>query len=141
MSVTTAREDDSAGSIRVARTVLHELHDLFDDDPDAASAVRQAIDSVGRIAGEPFRADIPGYPPGREYFAIAPTDEAAPVVVFRRDDDGWLVAALISREAYSRQKMAEQRAVISSGVAAGAVIGSAVAFGDVINRAMGRGSG
>ncbi len=139
MSVTPPQVDDSAGSIRVAQTVLRDLEELSEEDADAASAVRQAIDSIGKVPGEPFRVNL-GSESRWKYRAMVPTREAAPVVIYRRDGDGWLVTALISREAFQRQKQAETQVTISSGVGLGAVIGSAIAVGDIIRRGSG-GSG
>lgn len=126
-------EDD----IRVAQTVLKDLDGY---EPAAAASVRQAIQTIGQVSGEPIRIDIPDSPPDRQYFALLPADENAPVVIYRSlrpDEPGWLVTTLLSREAYRQHKQAEQRAEFFK---AAVVTGAAVAIGAIIG-ASGRKTG
>ena len=131
MSVSTPRRR-AAGDIRVARTVLDEIKGL---EPPEADAVRETIDSIGATEGEPV--DIPVAPPGTAYLALAPADQAAPVVIYRPmlpDENGdWLVTALMDRDDYEVQQEAQRHGLLRDPAVRTAVTAAATAISDAVN--------
>ena len=131
MSVSTPRRR-AAGNIRVARTVLGEIKGL---EPPEADAVKETIDSIGTAEGVPV--DIPVAPPGTAYLALAPSDQAAPVVIYRPmlpDEGGdWLVTALMDRDDYEVQREAQRRGLLHDPAVRTAVTAAATAISDAVN--------
>jgi hypothetical protein len=91
--------------VRVAEPVLQRLEGLSRGD---AAAVARAILNVPSASAEPADFEVPGDPPGTEYWAVDPGPRDAPVVIYRKAFFGeggrWLVAALISRDAYGQYR-------------------------------------
>jgi hypothetical protein len=63
-----------------------------------AGSVARAIQRIGKEEGQPFESPDGGA--GESYKVMVPDDDQAPVVVYRQDDDGYLVTGLTKRADY-----------------------------------------
>jgi hypothetical protein len=102
-----------------------------------AESVARAIATIGQVPGKPVEA--PGGN-GRQYLAVVPDDEQAPVVMYRAsEDNGYLVTALVDRDTYQTYEIAEQPSILRSTTfrtAVGAV--AAAAIGIILGSRAGR---
>jgi hypothetical protein len=130
----------SARSVRtrVARPVADEIEAM---DPPSRQALAQHVVDISDAVGEPI--DIPGAPPGTSYLAFVPPEPNLPVIVYRPmrpDEDGdWLVTALLDRETYTQQRIAEVGGLLSNpavraGIQAAAITAAGIAIGMVAGR-------
>jgi hypothetical protein len=70
-----------------------------------AESVARAIAAIGQVPGKPVAAPEGN---GRQYLALVPDDDSAPVVMYRESDDGgYLVTALVDRDTYQTYEIAE----------------------------------
>lgn len=70
-----------------------------------AESVAHAIAAIGTAEGTPVASPNAN---GRQYMAMVPADEKAPVVVYRAaDDGGYLVTSLVDRGTYKAYDIAE----------------------------------
>lgn len=103
----------------MTRPVAVAIRELRESDRRKAVAVDEAIRHIPD-SGEPLRIDVPGGPPDRQYFAIAPRRPDAPVVVYRElepdegSDGEWLVTTLIERDKYREYLRAEQHGLLDT---------------------------
>jgi hypothetical protein len=136
-SMTAAVPTDSGPSnVRMTPAAIDALHELAR--PQAESVAR-AIASIGQVPGNPVEAPN-GNGNGRQYLAIVPDDEMAPVVMYREsEDNGYLVTALVDRDTYQTYEIAEQPGFLRSATfrtAVGAV--AAAAIGIILGSRAGR---
>ena len=141
----TAPGENGQANVRVTPTAIDALRELAR--PQAESVAR-AIAAIGQAEGRPVA--IPqdaqqengnGNGNGRQYLAMVPDDDHAPVVMYRdADDGGYLVTALVDRATYKTYEIAEQPGFLQSTTfkaAVGAV--AATAVGILLgSRALGR---
>jgi hypothetical protein len=88
---------------------IDALHELAR--PQAESVAR-AIAAIGQTPGKPVTApqEGNGNGNGRQYYAMVPDNDQAPVVMFRESGDGgYLVTALVDRATYKTYEIAEQQ--------------------------------
>ncbi len=120
----TLPTDSGQASVRMTSAAIDALHELAR--PQAA-AVARAIAAVGQTAGKPVDAPLEN---GRQYYAMVPDDDKAPVVMYREaDDGGYLVTALVDRDTYQTYEIAEQPGFLQSNsfkAAVGAVAAAAL---------------
>lgn len=94
-----------------------------------AESVARAIATVGQTEGNPVAAP-PGSDNGRQYFALVPDDNEAPVVMYREaEKNGYLVTALVDRDTYKTYEIAERPGFLQSNsfkTAAAAVVAAAI---------------
>jgi hypothetical protein len=108
--------------IRVTSPVNSHLREMRLADPQKARATDEAIRRIPEGAGDPIRIDVPDAPPGREYRAIVPNGNGAPVVIYRRlepsdgVDGDWLVTTLIDRDKYGEYLRAEMSGLLDAPV-------------------------
>lgn len=101
----TMPTENGQSNVRMTPAAIDALHGL--ERPQAESVAR-AIAAIGQTEGKPVAA--PRESNGRQYFAMVPDDDNAPVVMYRAvDDGGYLVTALVDRETYKTYEIAEQR--------------------------------
>src|SRR5215470_16222089 len=84
-----------SGGVRMTKNAVATLRNL--QRPEAES-VAKAIAAIGQVEGKPVVAGENG----TQYFAIVPGDSSAPVVMYRKAPDGYLVTSLADRDAYRR---------------------------------------
>jgi hypothetical protein len=105
-----------------------------------AESVARAIAAIGQVPGKPVVAPN-GNGNGRQYLAIVPDDDTAPVVMYREaEDNGYLVTALVDRETYQTYEIAEQPGFLRSTTFRTAVGAVAAAIGIIIGSRAGRSS-
>ena len=131
----TLPTENGQTNVRMTPAAIDALHELMR--PQAESAAR-AIAAIGQTAGRPVEAPQAN---GRQYYAMVPDDDKAPVVMYREaDDGGYLVTALVDRDTYQTYEIAEQPGFLQSNsfkAAVGAV--AAAALGIIVGaRAMGK---
>jgi hypothetical protein len=85
-------KSSSSQQVRVTSRVVSELEELPAD--QAASAAR-AIERIGKEEGLPF--EPPDGSAGERYMVMVPDHDEAPVVVYRQDENGYLVTGLTKR--------------------------------------------
>ena len=85
---------ESANRVRMTNRVVSALEGLPSD--QVASTAR-AIDRIGKEPGTPFRPRGSG---GEHYMVMVPDHDEAPVVVYRHDEDGYLITGLVKRADY-----------------------------------------
>jgi hypothetical protein len=128
----TAPGENGQANVRMTPTAIDALRELAR--PQAESVAR-AIAAIGQAEGRPVA--IPqdaqqenGNGNGRQYLAMVPDDDHAPVVMYRdADDGGYLVTALVDRATYKTYEIAEQPGFLQSTTfkaAVGAVAATAV---------------
>jgi len=138
--VTAAVPTDSGPSnVRMTPAAIGSLHELAR--PEAESVAR-AIAGIGQTPGNPVVAPN-GNGNGKNYLAIVPDDEKAPVVMYRQaDDNGYLVTALVDRDTYQTYEIAEQPSFLQSRTFKTAVSAvAAAAIGIILGSRAGRSSG
>jgi hypothetical protein len=132
----TAPTDSGPSNVRMTPAAIDALHKLTR--PQAESVAR-AIASIGRVPGNPVEAPN-GNGNGRQYLAIVPDDEMAPVVMYREsEDNGYLVTALVDRDTDQTYEISEQPSFLRSTTfrtAVGAV--AAAAIGIILGSRAGR---
>jgi hypothetical protein len=108
-------------AVRMTPAAIDALHSLAR--PQAESVAR-AIAAIGHAEGEPVAAN------GRQYYAMAPDDDEAPVVMYRAaDHTGYLVTALGDPAAYQTYEIARHPGFLESNsfkTAAAAVVAAAI---------------
>jgi hypothetical protein len=113
----TAPGENGQANVRMTPTAIDALRELAR--PQAESVAR-AIAAIGQTEGRPVTIppDAPqenGNGNGRQYLAMAPDDDHAPVVMYREaDDGGYLVTALVDRATYKTYEIAEQPGFLQS---------------------------
>jgi len=138
--VTAAVPTDSGPSnVRMTPAAIGSLRELAR--PEAESVAR-AIAAIGRTRGNPVVAPN-GNGNGKNYLAIVPDDDKAPVVMYRHaDDNGYLVTALVDRDTYQTYEIAEQPSFLQSRTFKTAVSAvAAAAIGIILGSRAGRSSG
>jgi hypothetical protein len=81
--------------VRLTHRVISALEDL---PTRVAGSVAQAIQRIGKEEGEPFESSDGSA--GDRHMVMVPDDDQAPVVVYRQDEDGYLVTGLTKRADY-----------------------------------------
>jgi hypothetical protein len=138
--VTAAVPTDSGPSnVRMTPAAIGSLRELAR--PEAESVAR-AIAAIGHTPGNPVVAPN-GNGNGKNYLAIVPDDDKAPVVMYRHaDDNGYLVTALVDRDTYQTYEIAEQPSFLQSRTFKTAVSAvAAAAIGIILGSRAGRSSG
>lgn len=132
----TVPTDSGPSDVRMTSAAIDALHKLAR--PQAESVAR-AIAAIGQVPGKPVEAPS-GSENGRQYLAVVPDDEQAPVVMYRAsEDNGYLVTALVDRDTYQTYEIAEQPSFLRSTTfrtAVGAV--AAAAIGIILGSRSGR---
>jgi hypothetical protein len=96
------------GNVRMTPAAIEALHALS---RQQAEAVARAIATIGRAKGRPV---VTG-DNGRQYLAMVPDDDQAPVVMYRETDNGkYLVTTLIDRGTYKTYEIAERPGFLNS---------------------------
>jgi hypothetical protein len=139
----TAPDENGQGNVRMTPTAIDALRGLAR--PQAESVAR-AIAAIGQTEGKPVAipADAQqenGNGNGRQYLALVPDDDHAPVVMYRAaDDGGYLVTALVDRATYKTYEIAEQPGFLQSTTFKAAVgAAAATALGILLgSRALGK---
>ncbi len=131
--------EGAQSKVRMTPSAVKALRELAR--PHAESVAR-AIAGIGRAEGR-LVALPPDDVDGRQYFAMVPDDDDAPVVMYRpANGNGYLVTALVDRAAYRTYEIAERPGFLQSNsfkAAAATVV--AAAIGVVLGaRAHGRSS-
>ena len=136
----TVPTDSGPSNVRMTPAAIDALHKLAR--PQAESVAR-AIASIGQVPGKPVEApNGNGNGNGRQYLAIVPDEDEAPVVMYREsEDNGYLVTALVDRDTYQTYEITEQPSFLRSTTfrtAVGAV--AAAAIGIILGSRAGRSS-
>ena len=98
----TVPTENGQSNVRMTPAAIDALHELAR--PHAESVAR-AIAAIGQAPGNPVAAPEGN---GRQYLAMVPDDDEAPVVMYRAaDDGGYLVTALVDRDTYKTYEIAE----------------------------------
>ncbi len=98
----TVPAENGQSSVRMTPAAIDALRELAR--PHAESVAR-AIAAIGQAPGKPVAAPEGN---GRQYLAMVPDDDSAPVVMYRESDDGgYLVTALVDRATYKTYEIAE----------------------------------
>lgn len=103
-----------AQHVLVAQDVLDEMRQM---NPAIAADVARAIQSVGRIQGEPIQLAVAGAPSGVRHYAKVPEGSSeAPVVIYRTMAPGeggqWRVTSLMERATYDAYRKAERSGLL-----------------------------
>jgi hypothetical protein len=113
-------------NVRMTPAAIDALHSLAR--PQAGSVAR-AIAAIGQAEGKPV-ASPPDSDNGRQYYAMVPDDDDAPVVMYRQaDDNGYLVTALVDRDTYKTYEIAGRPGFLQSNsfkTAAATVVAAAI---------------
>jgi hypothetical protein len=135
----TVPTDSGPSNVRMTPAAIDALHKLAR--PQAESVAR-AIATIGQVPGKPVEAPN-GNGNGRQYLAIVPDEDEAPVVMYRAaEDNGYLVTALVDRDTYQTYEIAEQPSFLSSRTFKTAVSAvAAAAIGIILGSRAGRSSG
>jgi len=132
----TVPTDSGPSNVRMTPAAIAALHTLAR--PQAESVAR-AIASIGQVPGNPVESPN-GNGNGKQYLALVPDDDMAPVVMYREsEDNGYLVTALVDRETYQTYEITEQPSFLRSTTfrtAVGAV--AAAAIGIILGSRAGR---
>jgi len=98
----TVPTGNGQSNVRMTPAAIDALHELAR--PQAESVAR-AIAAIGQAPGKPVAAPESN---GRQYLAMVPDEDAAPVVMYRESGDGgYLVTALVDRATYKTYEIAE----------------------------------
>ena len=139
VSTAAAETASEVSGVQVAQPVLRKLRSM---ERQVAAAVTRTILRIPQDTGKPIRLDVPDDPPGREYLALLPDLQEAPAVIYRRENPGWLVTALMDRDKYRAYRQAEQKGLLDDPVVRFAATAALVAAGIYLaGRALGQGSG
>ena len=124
----TVPTEHGPSNVRMTPAAIDALHTLAR--PQAESVAR-SIAAIGQVPGKPVEAP-PGNGNGRQYLAIVPDEDEAPVVMYREaEDNGYLVTALVDRDTYQTYEIAEQPSFLRSSTfraAVGAVAAAAISI-------------
>ena len=105
----TVPTENGQANVRMTPAAIDALHELA---RPLAESVARAIAAIGQTPGTPVEAPQGN---GRQYYAMVPDDDKAPVVMYREADDGGdLVTALVDRETYEPYEIAEQPGFLQS---------------------------
>jgi hypothetical protein len=105
----TVPTENGQANVRMTPAAIDALHELA---RPLAESVARAIAAIGHTQGKPVEAPQEN---GRQYYAMVPDDDKAPVVMYREaDDGGYLVTALVDRETYEPYEIAEQPGFLQS---------------------------
>src|ERR1022692_1137041 len=106
-----AQPEGTPANVRLAQPADEQVQEL---PSPLADAVMATIHSVGIVQGDPIRLTPRS---GLRYFALAPADPAAPVVIYRAatssESGGWLVTGLMDRDKYDVYREAERAGVLA----------------------------
>lgn len=132
----TVPTDSGASNVRMTPAAVGALRKLAR--PQAESVAR-AIATIGQARGKPVEAPN-GNGNGRQYLAIVPDDDEAPVVMYRNSEDkGFLVTALVDRDTYQTYEISEQPSFLRSTTFKTAVSAvAAAAIGIILGARAGR---
>jgi hypothetical protein len=98
----TVPTEHGQSNVRMTPAVIESLRELAR--PQAESVAR-AIAAIGQAPGRPVAAPKGN---GRQYLAVVPDNDKAPVVMYRAaDDGGYLVTALVDHDTYKTYEIAE----------------------------------
>lgn len=98
----TVPAGNGQSNVRMTPAAIDALHGLAR--PQAESVAR-AIAAIGEAPGKPVAAPEGN---GRQYLAMVPDEGTAPVIMYRKSDDGgYLVTALVDRDTYKTYEIAE----------------------------------
>jgi hypothetical protein len=124
-------------SVRMTNRVVTALEEL---PSDQAASVAQAIDRIGHTEGTPFR---PRGEADQSYMVMVPNHDAAPVVLYRHEDGGYLVTGLVKRVDYRTYTRSESpTAFLDSPAGQAALIaGGALVIAYLLSRGKNAGSG
>ena len=132
----TVPTEGGPSNVRMTPAAIGALRGLVR--PQAESVAR-AIAAIGQVPGNPVEAPS-GNGNGRQYLAVVPDDDKAPVVMYRlAEDNGYLVTALVDRDTYQTYEISEQPSFLRSTTfktAVGAV--AAAAIGIILGSRAGR---
>jgi hypothetical protein len=121
--------ESGQANVRMTPAAIDALHELA---RPLAEAVARAIAAIGQTEGKPVVAPE-GNGNGRQYLAMVPDDDEAPVVMYRKDDEGgYLVTALVDRATYQTYEIAEQPGFLQSTTFKAAVAAVAAAAAGII---------
>jgi enoyl-CoA hydratase/carnithine racemase len=103
-----------AQHVLVAQEVLDEMRQMT---PAVAADVARAIQSIGRVEGEPIQLAVAGLPPGVRHYAKVPEGSSkAPVVIYRTmvpsEGGQWRVTSLMERATYDAYRKAERSGLL-----------------------------
>jgi hypothetical protein len=130
--------ESGQSNVRMTQPAIDSLRELA---RPQAEAVARAIAAIGTAKGGGKKVVAPA-DNGRQYYAMVPDDDTAPVVMYREaDDSGYLVTALVDRETYKTYEIAEQPGFLQSTTfktAVGAV--AAAALGIIFGSRSGKSS-
>jgi hypothetical protein len=105
----TVHAEHGQSSVRMIPAAIDALHSLAR--PQAESVAR-AIADIGQTEGKPVAAPEGN---GRQYYAMLPDDDQAPVVMYRAaDHTGYLVTALADRAPYQTYEIAGRPGFLQS---------------------------
>jgi hypothetical protein len=121
----TVPTDNGQSNVRMTPAAIDALRELA---RPQAESVAHAIAAIGQAPGKPVAAPEGN---GRQYLAMVPDEDTAPVVMYRESDDGgYLVTALVDRATYRTYEIAENGHGLQSmsfkaavGAVAAAVVG------------------
>jgi hypothetical protein len=121
----TVPSENGQSNVRMTPAAIDALHELA---RPLAESVARAIAAIGQTEGNPVAAPEGN---GRQYLAMVPDDDEAPVVMYREaGDGGYLVTALVDRATYKTYEIAEHRPSFlqsnSFKTAAAAVVAAAI---------------
>jgi hypothetical protein len=97
----TVPTENGQSNVRMTLAAIDALHELAR--PQAESVAR-AIAAIGQTPGKAVATPEGN---GRQYLAMVPDDDTAPVVMYRESDGGFLVTALVDRDTYKTYEIAE----------------------------------
>jgi hypothetical protein len=125
--------------VLVAQEVLDEMRQL---DTEDAAAVARAIQSIGRVDGEPIQLAFAGGPPGTQHFAIVPAGDASPVVIYRSmapsEGGQYRVTSLMERATYDAYRKAQRSGLLDDeNVKALLVVGGILVAAYLLTRSKG----
>lgn len=123
-------------NVRMTPAAIDALHELA---RPRAESVARAIAAIGQTPGKPVEAPN-GNGNGRQYLAMVPDDDTAPVVMYRQsEDNGYLVTALVDRDTYQTYEITEQPSFLRSNTFKTAVSAvAAAAIGIILGSRAGR---
>src|SRR5215471_16132259 len=131
--------ESGQSNVRMTQPAIDALRELARPQAEAVARAIAAIGTAGTTEGKKVVAPADN---GRQYYAMVPDDDSAPVVMYRAaDDSGYLVTALVDRETYKTYEIAEQPGFLQSTTfktAVGAV--AAAALGIILGSRSGKSS-
>ena len=132
----TVPADSGPSNVRMTPAAIGSLRELAR--PQAESVAR-AIAAIGQVPGKPVEAPN-GNGNGRQYLAVVPDDDKAPVVMYRNsEENGFLVTALVDRDTYQTYEISEQPSFLRSNTFKTAVSAvAAAAIGIILGSRAGR---